>query len=98
MTALPVMPLEAVKMRGTIDVALRIKNYLQSMMREAKRLRPITANPNYDLDGSIKTPRVIMTWLIRLLEENREELLKPHELANQVGENVMRLRSAKRTE
>lgn len=33
MTALPVMPLEAVKMRGTIDVALRIKNYLQSMMR-----------------------------------------------------------------
>lgn len=38
MTALPVMPLEAVKMRGTIDVALRIKNYLQSMLREAKRL------------------------------------------------------------
>lgn len=98
MSALPVMPLEAVKMRGTIDVALRIKNYLQSMMREAKRLRLITANPNYDLDGSIKTHRVIMTWLIRLLEENREELLTPHELANQVGENVMRLRSAKRTE
>ena len=51
-------PLEAVTKRGTIDVALRIKNYLQSIMREAKRLRLITANPAHDLDGSIKTPRV----------------------------------------
>lgn len=51
-------PLEAVTKRGTIDVALRIKNYLQSIMREAKRLRLITANPAQDLDGSIKTPRV----------------------------------------
>ncbi len=51
-------PLEAVTKRGTIDVALRIKNYLQSIMREAKRLRLITANPAHDLNGSIKTPRV----------------------------------------
>lgn len=49
-------PLEAVTKRGTIDVALRIKNYLQSIMREAKRLRLITANPAHDLAGSIKTP------------------------------------------
>lgn len=39
-------------------MALRIKNYLQSIVREAKRLRLITANPAHDLDGSIKTPRV----------------------------------------
>jgi integrase len=51
-------PLEAVTKRGTIDVALRIKNYLQSIMREATRLRLITANPAHDLDGSIKMPRV----------------------------------------
>lgn len=51
-------PLEAVTKRGTIDVALRIKNYLQSIMREAKRLRLITANPAHDLDGAVKAPRV----------------------------------------
>jgi hypothetical protein len=44
-------PLEAIKKRGTIDVALRVQNYLQSIMREAKRLRLITANPAYDLEG-----------------------------------------------
>lgn len=32
-------PLETIKKRGTIDVALRVQNYLQSIMREAKRLR-----------------------------------------------------------
>ena len=37
-------PLEAIKKRGTIDVALRVQNYLQSIMREAKRLRLITIN------------------------------------------------------
>jgi len=52
-------PLEAIKKRGTIDVALRVQNYLQSIMREAKRLRLITANPAYDLEGSIKAPRVV---------------------------------------
>ncbi len=52
-------PLEAIKKRGTIDVALRVKNYLQSIMRKAKRLRLITANPAYDLEGLIKAPRVV---------------------------------------
>ena len=51
-------PLEAVTKRGTIDVALRIKNYLQSIMREAKRLRLLKVNPAHDLDGAIKAPRV----------------------------------------
>lgn len=35
-------PLEAIKKRGTIDIALRVQNYLQSIMHEAKRLRLIT--------------------------------------------------------
>ena len=52
-------PLEAIKKRGTIDVALRVQNYLQSIMREAKRSRLITVNPAYDLGGSIKAPRVV---------------------------------------
>jgi len=51
-------PLETIKKRGTIDVALRVQNYLQSIMREAKRLRLITQNPAHDLEGSIKAPRV----------------------------------------
>ncbi|WP_311968557.1 integrase arm-type DNA-binding domain-containing protein [Pseudomonas baltica] len=51
-------PLEAIKKRGTIDVALRVQNYLQSIMREAKRLRLIIQNPAHDLEGSIKAPRV----------------------------------------
>ncbi len=29
-------PLDAIKKRGTIDIALRVQNYLQSIMREAK--------------------------------------------------------------
>ena len=52
------MPLEAIKKRGTIDVALRVQNYLQSIMREAKRLRLISQNPAHDLEGSIKALRV----------------------------------------
>ena len=52
-------PLEAIKKRGTIDVALRVQNYLQSIMREAKRLRLITVNPAYDLVGSIKALSLI---------------------------------------
>lgn len=43
MTSRP--PLKAVTKRGPIDVALRIKNYLQSIMREAKRLQLSTATP-----------------------------------------------------
>ena len=52
-------PLDAIKKRGTIDIALRIQNYLQSIMREAKRLRLIAVNPAYDLVGSIKASRVV---------------------------------------
>ncbi|WP_025996616.1 tyrosine-type recombinase/integrase [Pseudomonas viridiflava] len=52
-------PLEAIQKRGTIDVALRVQNYLQSIMREAKRARQIAANPPSDLEGLIKAPRVI---------------------------------------
>ena len=40
-------PLEAIKKRGTRDVALN----LLSSMRKAKRLWLITANPAYDLEG-----------------------------------------------
>ncbi|MDO8778065.1 MAG: hypothetical protein Q7K57_56980 [Burkholderiaceae bacterium] len=50
-------PLEAIKKRGTVDIALRVQNYLRSIMREAKRLRLITVNPAYDLVGSIKASR-----------------------------------------
>lgn len=52
-------PLDAIKKRGTIDIALRVQNYLQSIMREAKRLRLIAVNPAYDLVGSIKASRVV---------------------------------------
>lgn len=52
-------PLEAIKQRGTIDVALRVQNYLQSIMRGAKRSRLIPTNPAHDLEGSIKAQRVI---------------------------------------
>ncbi len=52
-------PLEAIKQRGTIDVALRVQNYLQSIMRDAKRSRLISTNPAHDLEGSIKAQRVV---------------------------------------
>ncbi|KWV66979.1 integrase arm-type DNA-binding domain-containing protein [Pseudomonas sp. MF5691] len=52
-------PLDAIQKRGTIDVALRVQNYLQSIMREAKRARQIAANPASDLEGLIKAPRVV---------------------------------------
>ena len=52
-------PLEAIKKRGTLDVALRVQNYLQCIMREAKRARLVTVNPAYDLEGSIRAPRVV---------------------------------------
>lgn len=51
-------PLEAIKKRGTINVALRVHNYLQSIMRDAKRLRLIIVNPAYDLEGFISAPRI----------------------------------------
>jgi hypothetical protein len=53
-------PLEAIQERGTIDVAFRVQNYLQSIMREAKRVRQIAANPASDLEGLIK-PRGLFT-------------------------------------
>lgn len=52
-------PLEAIKQRGTIDVALRVQSYLQSIMRDAKRSRLISTNPAHDLEGSIKALRVV---------------------------------------
>ncbi len=42
--------------------------------------------------------RMIMTWWSRFQEANREDHVTPHEFAKQTGENVTRLRSAKRTE
>lgn len=39
-----------------------------------------------------------MTWWSRFLDANREGHMTPHELAKQTGEDVTRLRSAKRTE
>ncbi len=41
--------------------------------------------------------RMIMTWC-RFLDANREDHVTPHEFAKQTGENITRLRSAKRTE
>jgi len=52
-------PLEAIKRKGSIDVALRVKNYMLNIMREAKRSRLISVNPAYDLEGSVKARRVI---------------------------------------
>lgn len=43
--------LEAITKGGTIDMAVRIENYLKSVIREAKRLRLITANPHHYLDA-----------------------------------------------
>ena len=51
-------PLEVIKKKGLIDVALRVKNYISNIMREAKRARLIHVNPAYDLEGSIKPVRV----------------------------------------
>jgi len=42
--------------------------------------------------------RMIMTWGSRFLEANREDHVTPHEFAKHTGENVTRLRSAKRTD
>ncbi|ONH50927.1 Integrase [Pseudomonas cedrina] len=51
-------PIEAIKTKGSIDVALRVKCYLMNIMREAKRARIISLNPAYDLEGSVKSRRV----------------------------------------
>jgi len=48
--------------------------------------------------GFLEERQMIMTWWSRCLEANREDLVTPHEFAKQTGENVTRLRSAKRTE
>ena len=42
-----------------MDVALRVQNYLSTIMRGAKRARQITMNPALDLAGSIHAPRTI---------------------------------------
>lgn len=46
MAAIAAMPQAAIKKHDTIDVALRIKNYLPGIMSKAKRLRLITVNPS----------------------------------------------------
>lgn len=42
-----------------MDVALRVQNYLSTIMRGAKRARQITMNPALDLAGSIHAPRTV---------------------------------------
>jgi integrase len=42
--------------------------------------------------------RMIMTWWSRFLEANREHHVTPYEFAKQAGENVTRIRSARRAE
>ena len=48
-----------IKERGTMDVALRVQNYLSTIMRGAKRARHISQNPALDLAGSIHAPRTV---------------------------------------
>ncbi|GFM52580.1 integrase [Pseudomonas cichorii] len=48
-----------IKERGTMDVALRVQNYLSTIMRGAKRARQISQNPALDLAGSIHAPRTV---------------------------------------
>ncbi|EIK96779.1 integrase family protein [Pseudomonas sp. M47T1] len=48
-----------IKERGTMDVALRVQNYLSTIMRGAKRARQINQNPALDLAGSIHAPRTV---------------------------------------
>ena len=50
---------QRIKDRGTMDVALRVQNYLSTIMRGAKRARQITQNPALDLAGSIQAPRTV---------------------------------------
>ncbi|MDQ0124403.1 integrase [Pseudomonas lini] len=52
-------PIERIKERGTLDVALRVQNYLSSIMRQAKRARQIGANPALDLAGTVKMPKTV---------------------------------------
>jgi integrase len=42
--------------------------------------------------------RMIMTWWSRFLEANCEDYVTPHEFAKQSGENVTRIRGARRAE
>ncbi len=50
---------QRIKDRGTMDVALRVQNYLSTIMRGAKRARQIIQNPALDLGGSIQAPRTV---------------------------------------
>ncbi|KPA87094.1 Integrase [Pseudomonas asplenii] len=52
-------PVEAIRARGAIDVAIRVQSFLKNIMREAKRLRLISENPAHDLQGLITAPKVI---------------------------------------
>lgn len=48
--------------------------------------------------GFLEERRMIMTWWSRFLDANRKDHVTLHEFAKQMGENVTRLRSAKKTE
>ena len=50
---------QRIKDRGTMDVALRVQNYLSTIMRGAKRARQINQNSALDLAGSIQAPRTV---------------------------------------
>lgn len=52
-------PLEKLKQRGTLDVASRVQQYVQSIMRDAKRARMIESNPALDLAGVIKPKKIV---------------------------------------
>ena len=78
---------QRIKERGTMDVALRVQNYLSTIMRGAKRARQITMNPALDLAGSIHAPRTIHRPALSL---NRlPELL--HRIDNYNGRELTRL-------
>ncbi|CRI54828.1 hypothetical protein CCOS191_0292 [Pseudomonas sp. CCOS 191] len=49
-------------------------------------------------DEFLEERRMIMIWWSRFLEANRDDHVIPHEFAKQTGDNVTRLRRAKRTE
>jgi hypothetical protein len=61
-------PLEKLKQRGTIDVASRVKQYLKSIMRDAKRARTIKFNPALDPTGVIKPNKVVHRPALSLKE------------------------------
>lgn len=52
------VPVEMAKKRGTYTVARRLQQYMQCIMRDAKRARLIDSNPALDLVGAVKPQKV----------------------------------------